>query len=122
MPVETLPPQARVTVPRTARRTTTDRLREALLLLADHSGQILTHSEKAWASITFAGARHSLAILFAGEEAVEAGERFIAALPEHEFAIRGQLVAEATVTGVDHRLAPSPRLVVECELLLLEDA
>ena len=85
------------------------------------SRQVLTHTEKAWASITFAGTRHSLAILFAGDEAVEAGEEFVAALPDHEFAIPGQLVADAGVVEVEHRLAPEPRLVVRCELLLLEE-
>lgn len=106
---------------RVPKRSTADRLRDALLVLCDHRGQALTHTEKAWASITFAGARHTLALLFAGEEAVGAGERFITALPEHEFAIPGQLVADATITEAEHRLLPHPRLVVQCELLLLEE-
>jgi hypothetical protein len=103
------------------RRSTADRLREALLALGEHRGQIITHSEKSWASITFAGARHHVALVFSGAEAVEAGEHFIAALPDHEFAIPGQLVADASVIEVEHRLLPDPRLVVQCELLLLED-
>ena len=107
--------------PAPARRSTGDRLREALLALGDFRGEVITHTEKAWASITFSGSRHSLALLFAGEEAVEAGERFIAALPDHEFAIAGQLVADATVTEAEHRLLPTARLVVQCELLLLEE-
>jgi len=45
----------------------------------------------------------------------------IAELPDHEFALPGQLVADASVSAVDHALAPSPRLTVTCELLLLED-
>lgn len=117
MSVETKAPNA----PRT-RRTAADRLRDALADLHDHRGQVLTHTEKAWASITFAGTRHTLAILFAGDDAVDAGERFVADLPEHEFAIPGQLVADAGVVEVEHRLLPKPRLVVRCELLLLEDA
>lgn len=107
--------------PATPQRSTGDRLRQALVSLGDYRGQVITHSERAWASITFAGARHTLALLFAGEEAVEAGERFIAALPEHEFALPGQLVADAAVTEAEHRLLPHPRLVVQCELLLLEE-
>ncbi|MBX7540172.1 hypothetical protein [Qipengyuania sphaerica] len=93
-----------------------------MLKLSEHHGQVITHTERAWASITFAGTRHSLSILFAGDEAVEAGERFVATLPDHEFAIPGQLVADAGVVEVEHRLSPSPRLVVQCDLLLLEDA
>lgn len=102
-------------------RSTADRLRAALEQLGAHRGQILTHTERAWASITFAGTRHALALHFAGPEGVEAGEHLVSELPEHEFAIAGQLVADARITEVEHRLAPSPRMIVRCELLLLED-
>lgn len=111
-------PWPRAPIPR--RRRTADRLREALLELAHERATILSHSEKSWASVTFAGARHRLVIEFAGAEAIDAGERFIALLPEHEFDIPGQLVADATVTEVDHRLQPQ-RMQVSCELLLLEE-
>ena len=96
------------------------KLREALFALAKGQATIIGHDEKSWASITFAGTRHRLELVFEGAEAVEAGELFIAFLPEHEFAIPGQLVADAAVTAVDHRLEP-PRLQVSCELLLLEE-
>ena len=99
-----------------------DRLREALMILGDHRGEVLAHREKAWASITFAGSRHTLTLLFAGDEAVAAGERLLAALPDHEFAIPGQIVAEALVVEAEHRLLPAPRLAITCELLLVEDA
>ncbi|MGX7952187.1 hypothetical protein ACWPM1_06425 [Tsuneonella sp. HG249] len=79
-------------------------------------------SQRAWASITFEGARHTIDIVFRGVPAVETGEIFIAALPDHEFVIPGQLVAEATVTAVDHQLVPVPKMAVTCELLLLRDA
>ena len=101
------------------RRAPGERLREALLELAQHRGSVLSHSEKSWASITFAGSRHRLELAFQGE-AVETGELFIAFLPEHEFGLPGHLVADAAVTGVDHRLDP-PWLQVTCEILLLEE-
>jgi hypothetical protein len=107
---------------RTGRVSTGERLREAVLALAGGQGQALRHTEAAWASITFAGTRHRLRLVFEGAEAVAAGEELVAALPEHEFAIPRQLVADATVCGVESTLLPAPRLVVECELLLLEDA
>lgn len=118
-----LPPLSPPSRPRPAppQRSAGDRLREALMTLGDFRGQVLRHSEKAWASITFAGARHTLTLLFAGEEAVAAGERFLAALSDHEFAIAGHIVADAAITEADHRLLPTPRLVVQCELLLLEE-
>lgn len=108
--------------PLPTRRTVADRLREALLHLAAGKAEMLAHGEKAWASITFEGSRHTVELRFEGEEAVAASEQFIAALPEHEFAIPGQLVADATITRVDHVLLPQPRMAVECELLLLVDA
>ena len=101
---------------------TAGRLRQALVELAGGQGAVVRQAERPWASITFEGARHTAELVFEGSEAAEAGEAFIAALPEHEFAIPGQLVAEATVIAVDHALAPLPRLAVTCELLLLKDA
>jgi hypothetical protein len=106
--------------PLRVRRGTGERLREALLSLAGGKAAIRSHDQKNWASITFAGARHRIELEFAGEEAVQTGELFIAFLPEHEFAIPGQLVADAAVTAVDHRLDP-PLMRVSCELLLLEE-
>ncbi len=108
--------------PKSARRTATARLRDALMSLGDWRGQILTHGERPWASITFSGTSHSLALLFAGDEAVAAGERFVEALGEHEFSIPGQLVADAAIVEVEHRLVPTPRLVVQCRMLLLREA
>lgn len=107
--------------PLRARKGARERLREALTGLCEGYARIVSHGEKSWASITFAGARHRVELAFEGAEAVAAGEVFIAVLPEHEFAIPGQLVAEAAVVSADHRLDP-PSLCVTCEVLLLEDA
>lgn len=110
------------TAARAARRTPWMPLLSALLELGDGKGELVRHSERNWASITFAGTRHSVVIAFTGAEAVAAGEAFIDALPEHEFAIPRQLVADAAVVAVDHTALPEPRLEVTAELLLLEDA
>jgi hypothetical protein len=72
--------------------------------------------------VTFSGSRHAMALAFTGGEAVAAGEAFIAALPEHEFTVARQIVADAAVVSVEHVLLPEPRMVVEIELLLLEDS
>jgi hypothetical protein len=90
--------------------------------LAGGQAELLRHEEQPWASVTFTGSRHRLALAFTGADAMVAGETLIAALPEHEFAIPRQLVAEATVTAVRHETIPLPKLTVECELLLLDDA
>ena len=105
-----------------SRHDTAGHLREALQELAQHQARIASHQERSWASVTFAGTRHRLDLWFDGAEAVEAGEQFIAALPDHEFAIPGQLVADAEVTEMSHTLLPRSRLAVALEMLLLNDA
>ena len=56
------------------KRTTGDRVREALLMLAEGRANLLSHEEKAWSSITFTGTRHEVVLDFDGNEAVEVGE------------------------------------------------
>lgn len=107
-------------VPR-IRRTLADRVGAAIKALAGDKGVLLSHQETAWASITFAGTRHQLAFEFCGAAAVAAGEELIERLPDHEFAIPGQLVADATITAVDHRFGAIERLEVTAVLLLLEE-
>ena len=107
--------------PRKLRRNPANRLLGALCDLGDGQAIVLRHEERAWASITFAGSRHTLALRFAGDAAVAAGERFIAALPDHEFAIPRRLVADAAIVAVRHALLPEPSLEIECEVLLLDE-
>jgi len=104
------------------RRTIGDRVREALLDLAQGHASLLTHEEKAWSSITFTGTRHELMLDFDGAAAMQAGEQFVADLPDHEFSLPGQLVADATVTKTESSFLPEPRLVVTTVLLLLEES
>jgi len=92
-----------------------------VLRLAGERVELLRHAERPWASVTFSGTRHAIALRFRGAQALEEGEAFIAALPDHEFAIPRQLVADATIAAVDHVAGESPVLTVEAELLLLED-
>ena len=106
---------------RPARRGPAERLRDELQALAGGHAEFLAHAEKSWASVTFAGTRHRIDLAFAGAEAVAAAEQFIAFLPEHEFAIPRQLVADAAVIAVDHRIGPDPRIEVQVELLLLDE-
>lgn len=96
-------------------------LLSAVLNLAGGRGELLRHAEQSWASVTFSGTRHTVALAFTGAEAIAAGEAFIDALPEHEFTVPRHLVADAAVVAVDHTTLPKPRLEVTVELLLLED-
>lgn len=112
--------------PRTAtgfrpRRSLADRVCESLMHLTGGHGTVLAHSEKAWASITFSGTRHEVVMAFCGPEAVAAGEELIELLPDHEFALPNQLVADATIAKIDHRFGAMERLEVTAVLLLLEE-
>ncbi len=103
------------------RRTLADRVRAALMQITAGKGTVLAHAETAWSSITFAGTRHEVVLEFCGTEAVTAGEDLIERLPDHEFTLPGQLVADATITKVDHRFGAMERLEVTAVLLLLEE-
>ncbi len=97
------------------------RLFEALLVLSGGHAQLVRQSERPWASATFSGSRHTLSLAFEGAEAVAAAELFIADLPDHEFTIPGQLVADAAVIEAVQTMLPSPVFIIEVEVLLLED-
>ena len=96
-------------------------LLDAVMRLAGPHADLLRHAERPWASATFQGTRHTIAMCFAGPEGLTSVEAFITALPEHEFAIARQIVADAAVSEVDQIMLPQPHLTVEVELLLLED-
>lgn len=97
-------------------------LLSALQVLCGYHAVLIGHHERAWASATFCGARHRVILSFTGDAAAGAAETLIACLPEHEFTIPQQIVADAQVLAVDHTLLPAPKVIVELELLLLEDA
>ncbi|NBC35739.1 hypothetical protein GTZ99_04115 [Novosphingobium sp. FSY-8] len=96
-------------------------LLHALLRLAGDKAELISHAERPWASATFHGTRHTVTLEFNGVDGIAAADELIATLPEHEFTIRGQLVADAVVAEVTQWQIPAPRMVVECELLLLAD-
>jgi len=110
-----------VSVPRVRRRTCADRLREEIRKLCREHVEVAIHRETPWASATFAGSRHRMELVFDGDCAIAAAESFIAVLPDHEFAIPGQLVADATIMSVDHQMIPTQRVMVTAEILLLND-
>jgi hypothetical protein len=97
-------------------------LLSALMELAGGKANLVRHDEGNWASVTFSGTRHTIILAFTGAEAVSAGEDYIAALPDHEFAIPRQIVADATIVRVQHRALPEPWMEIEAELLLIEDS
>jgi hypothetical protein len=97
------------------------RLLGQVLKLAGGHGDLVRHDERPWASVTFSGTRHTIALTFAGADAIAAAEAVIERLPDHEFDVPGHLVADAQVREVSHQHLPEQRLSMEIEILLLED-
>lgn len=121
--IATFTPTALRLSPRPARRHRDPamQLLDAVMRLAGPHAELIRHAERPWASATFQGSRHTITLCFSGDEGVLAGEAFIAALPDHEFTITRQLVADAAVSEVEHDMVPQQRLTLEAEVLLLED-
>lgn len=97
-------------------------LARAVLALAGSGAALLDHAAHPWASITFTGAKHNMRLRFTGLAAIAAAELFVAELPGHEFAVRDQLVADASVVRVaKHHAIDPPFVEVEAELLVLQE-
>jgi hypothetical protein len=71
--------------------------------------------QTAWASATFAGARHELDFV---AERSAALDTWLSALPEAEFALRGHLVADI---NVDERI-DSDAVTLRIEALTVEES
>lgn len=99
-----------------------ERLLRAVIALAGPHADLMEHSEAPWASVTFAGTRHTIVLRYEGWEACDAAEALIADLPENEFTIPRTLVADAAVVRLDQVVLPEPAMTVELALLLLDDA
>ena len=77
-------------------------------------------SSRTWASATFSGARHKLALRLEGLDAEEIATRFTAGIEAAEFSLRGHIVADIAVLGADNLDGTAVRLRVEA--LTVEDA
>jgi len=77
-------------------------------------------SSRAWASITFAGERHRLALCLPGPGAQAAVDAFLDGLGDREFALRGHVVADIEATGIQRDGEGQIRLTLEA--LTVEDS
>jgi hypothetical protein len=73
-----------------------------------------------WCSLTFAGERHRFDLRIPGPEAAAVAERLTRGLPEAEFSIPHQIVAEIGVDGgmIEH---PDGAISLTIEALTLQD-
>ena len=73
---------------------------------------------RSWASVTFRGARHRVALTLAGTGAAAAADAFLAGLAETEFDLRGHILADIALAS-DERDGDCVRLRLEA--LTVED-
>lgn len=73
-----------------------------------------------WASVTFVGARHRLRLVFDGAGAPGAAADFLAALPEIELTIPGQIVADLALVA-EERGDRGDHAMLELEALTIAD-
>ena len=92
----------------------------AVLTLARGDAQLEEHRGTAWASATFTGMRHVMRVSLLGEDGVRTGEWLASVLPDHEFCIRGHLVADIAVTAVHRRTEGTPAMMLTIEALTVE--
>lgn len=83
--------------PRPPRRDPHTRVIAQITELAGTNASVIASSSRPWASATFIGAQHRVILRFLGEAALERATCFASALPEAEFTISGQIVADACV-------------------------
>ena len=96
------------------------RLIDQLLALAGGVGRMTWHSQRAWQSGTFRGARHEVCLEFEGCTEIEGAEQLIDGLDRGRFAVPGVTVIEAQVAESKHITNPR-RLSVTAELVTLEE-
>lgn len=102
-------------------QSTAAKLIRTVMEICGESSELVGAHEREWASATFSGARHSLDLLIPAGDAGAALPDAIAQLPDHEFDLTGEIVADCAVTigarcrGADGRT----RLALHVELLTI---
>jgi hypothetical protein len=78
---------------------------------------------RSWASATFTGARHMLALRLDGTGADAAADAFLAALDSREFNLRGHIVADIGLVSDERSTGPggAPRVRIRIEALTVEE-
>lgn len=77
-------------------------------------------SSRDWASVTFTGARHELALRLDGESAAEAADRLCENLEAAEFHLRGHILADIALMA--REATPDGGVRLRLEALTVEDA
>lgn len=91
-------------------------LRAIQILLPE--AELRIEAMRHWHSMTFHGQQLTLSARIGGPDPEQRAAKFASYLPQHEFAIPGQLVADATVVSIRET---SDGVVLSIEALVLDD-
>ncbi|MEK6542133.1 MAG: hypothetical protein AABZ45_08450 [Pseudomonadota bacterium] len=69
-----------------------------LLTLLGPNAELIEAQERPWASATFSGARHIITLRMRLDSADASAPSALLALPDHEFLLPGEIVADCAVT------------------------
>lgn len=108
-------------IQQTIRQDAATGLIRSVLSLASGMAELDEHRGTQWASATFTGMRHTMRVRFSGTEAVARGSWLATILPDHEFRIRGHLVADVAITEIHRRDEGERALTLTIEALTVED-
>ncbi len=84
----------------TASSSTARKLIRTVLPLFGGGAELIEAREREWASATFCGARHVLVLRSRLARADAPAPAALALLPEHQFSLEGEIVADCAVTRV----------------------
>ena len=85
-------------LPKTRRKDPGSQLAEQIEILAGERSSVTLLRERPWASVTFSGTRHSLAVDWADPANPGCADELAKILSDHEFTIPGYFVADVVVT------------------------
>jgi hypothetical protein len=93
-------------------------IRTVLAICGDGSELVRAH-EREWASATFSGARHNLELLVPVEDKAAPLPAAIAALPDHDFELAGEIVADCAITFGQRSRTADGRILLALRVELL---
>ncbi len=93
--------------------------RVTLLTMLGPGSELIEAQERAWASATFSGARHKLHLRLPMASAEAPPPAALAALPDHEFDLSGQIVADCIVSHQRREWHPSGQWSLLCQVDIL---
>ena len=97
-------------------------LRVALIALCGGGAEEQAYRIRPWASATFVGARHYWTLMLSGPDHASRAGQLEAQIGEHEFALRGHIVADAIVTSRREQLDGDQTVsIVTLEILTIEE-